>query len=623
MTAKLQLNDEGIRVVFAASDKDAMSVAAPFLVAVMKASRDGRSFQVDADEAATAVAAILQFFTKRSFDVELDDGARRIIERIDAGRRDFTDARQKGRTRKTKGGSASIQTNLQRKLMPLQVEGAAHLVAVQNGANFSVPGAGKTTIAYAAFAKLREQGTVDKLLVLAPRAAFLPWEEEFAECFGRAPTSVRLTGGRQRRDQTYSRSEEFELFLCTYQTATNDLGRLKGLCRRHRVMLVLDESHYVKRLEDGQWAKAVLDLAPYATRRVILSGTPMPQGYEDLWTQFTFLWPGREILGEKFAFRRKVERGETADIKDSLRPFFRRTTKRDLRLPEMRILRIPTALRPEQQRIYHAIREKVLSELNLQPSDRHLLRRWKRARMVRLLQAASNPALLSEYSAEFAMDPEEASDRSVVEVAKRYADFEVPAKFTAARELVEQIASSGKKTVVWTSFVKNIEMFRALIGRALPTFIVFGAVPRDPSEDEEFNREQQIASFKEAHGPAVLIANPAACGESISLHHACTDAVYIDRTFDCAKYVQSQDRIHRLGLASDAVVTAYLLIANDTIDETIDHRLLEKIDRMAALFESDLPEGSPSDVDQDESEEAKDFDATVRDLRRSKKTKRD
>jgi len=611
MTSRLELEDDRIVISFGKPDREAMTLASPFLVAVLKASRDGSDFVILEGEVAPTLKAIVAFFAKRKLPIELDADAQSMMRDIEESRRDFDRAKGDSETAEPEPLSATLT----RTLTPLQSDGAAHLVRVQNGANFSVPGAGKTTIAYAAFAELRHSSIVDKLLVLAPRAAFLPWEEEFLACFGRKPRSVRLTGGRAVRDRIYANSDDYELFLSTYQTATNDLARLKGMCRRHHAMLVLDESHYVKRLEDGQWAKAVLDLAPYATRRAILSGTPMPQGYEDLWSQFTFLWPGREVLGEKYAFRRKVERGDTADIKASVRPFFRRTTKHDLNLPEMHIERIHIHLNPEQQRIYDAIREKVLGELGLQPSDKQLLRQWRRARLVRLLQAASNPALLSEYSAEFALEPEEASDRSVIDVAKRYGDFEVPAKFVKAKDLVMELAKRGRKVVVWTSFVKNIEMFRALLGDALPTFIVFGAVPRDPSEDEEFNREQQISSFKAEVGPAVLIANPAACGESISLHHACKDAVYLDRTFDCAKYVQSQDRIHRLGLGPNDVVTAYLLIADDTIDETVDHRLLEKIARMQALFEAELPEGALSDVDDDESEETADFDEAIADLR--------
>ena len=75
----------------------------------------------------------------------------------------------------------------------------------------------------------------------------------------------------------------------------------------------------------------------------------------------------------------------------------------------------------------------------------------------------------------------------------------------------------------------------------------------------------------------VLVANPAACAESISLHTVCHHAIYIDRTHNAAHYLQSQDRIHRLGLPPKTVTTVEILIAPDSIDESIDHRLDFKI----------------------------------------------
>lgn len=606
MAARLSITATALTVSFDDEDKAAHRITGPFLIGVLKATRVGNDYTLSQGEFSRHLEPILVFLNKQNFEVHLDDATNRVLADLDRSRRAFEEARSTSTE-----PAARIETLPARRLTSEQVDSVHHLLCVQNGANFSVPGAGKTTITYAAFKYLVEQDVADKLLVIAPRAAFLPWEEEFAACFGRAPRSARLTGTPQHRNRIYDHATDYELIIGTYQTATNDIARLKALCRLHRVVLVLDESHYIKRIEEGQWAQAMLELAPYATRRFVLSGTPMPQGYDDLWTQFTFLWPSREVLGEKFAYRRRIERGETAQISADVRPFFRRITKRDLDLPPLNVERLAVTLSPEQRRIYTAIEEHVIRDSRLAPIDRTLLRQWRRVRMVRLLQAASNPALLSEYSEEFALEPEDASDRSIIEVARRYGDFETPVKFVEARRILVDLLEADRKVVVWTSFVKNIRMFMALVGDEVPVFTVYGAVPRDPSEDIEFNREQQISAFKSTAGAAVLVANPAACGESISLHQACKDAIYIDRTFDCAKYIQSQDRIHRLGLGPDDHVTARIIVASDTIDEVIDGRLDDKMERMRSLLEDELPTGSFSDVDEAESEEAADFEATI------------
>jgi len=611
MPVHISLDTTALAIAFDPGDETSHRSAGPFFIGVLKAVRRGNVYRISGGEFSRQLEPIIKFLERSNLPIELDEGARNALNDLQRSRSEYEQARIDEAHDQEPLPFPSLPT---RELTPEQTASVEHLLRVTNGANFSVPGAGKTTIAYTAFRAMLESGIVDKLVVIAPRAAFLPWEEEFEACFGRRPRSARLTGAPQHRQYLYDHSTDYDLLIGTYQTATNDISRLKALCRKHRVALVLDESHYIKRIEDGQWADAMLELAPLAARRFVLSGTPMPQGYEDLWTQFTFLWPAREVLGEKFAYRRLIDKGQTDDIRTAIRPFFRRITKAELNLPPLTIDRVRVTLSPEQRRIYGAIEEHVTHDARLLPSDRTLLKQWRRARMIRLLQAASNPALLSEYSEEFALQPEEASDRSIIEVAKRYGDFETPAKFREAQRIVTALLDSGRKVVVWTSFVKNIRMFIALMGDYTATFTVYGQVPRDPSEDVEFNREQQIGGFKATAGAALLVANPAACGESISLHQVCHDAIYIDRTFDCAKYIQSQDRIHRLGLKQDEEVTAHVVLAAGTIDEVVDARLEVKLERMRALLEDELPAGDFSDVDDSASEEAADFDATLADI---------
>jgi hypothetical protein len=87
----------------------------------------------------------------------------------------------------------------------------------------------------------------------------------------------------------------------------------------------------------------------------------------------------------------------------------------------------------------------------------------------------------------------------------------------------------------------------------------------------------------------VLVTNPASCSESISLHSSCHNAIYLDRTYDCALFLQSIDRIHRLGLPPDAKVTIHILRATfgggPTIDHLVDASLQAKDARMRLLLE--------------------------------------
>lgn len=87
----------------------------------------------------------------------------------------------------------------------------------------------------------------------------------------------------------------------------------------------------------------------------------------------------------------------------------------------------------------------------------------------------------------------------------------------------------------------------------------------------------------------VLVANPAAASEGISLHRVCQYAIYLDRSFNAAHYLQSEDRIHRLGLRPDQVPIIEIVECENSIDQLIAHRLESKISVMAqALNDSSI-----------------------------------
>ena len=136
----------------------------------------------------------------------------------------------------------------------------------------------------------------------------------------------------------------------------------------------------------------------------------------------------------------------------------------------------------------------------------------------------------------------------------------------------------------------------------------YGGIPKDETEDAEFNREKIINDFKYSADQKILIANPSACAESVSLHKACHHAIYFDRTFNGAHYMQSLDRIHRVGLKADDKIHYYILQMKDSIDEVIDARLNDKQRRMLALLDDDFNVLN-LDMDADEFSESDEEDA--------------
>ena len=122
---------------------------------------------------------------------------------------------------------------------------------------------------------------------------------------------------------------------------------------------------------------------------------------------------------------------------------------------------------------------------------------------------------------------------------------------------------------------------------------LYGAIPVekegtiDDGEEQILTREKIVRAFQDDNCPfKVIIANPFAVAESISLHKACHNAIYLERSFNAAHFVQSKDRIHRYGLKEGTKTNYYYILSEDSIDETIDARLAEKEHRMNEIMES-------------------------------------
>ena len=497
----------------------------------------------------------------------------------------------------------------------------AHAIATKNAANFSVPGSGKTTVVLSAFAILRARKEIERVVVIGPRSSFVPWEEEFYACFLRKPRAVRISGSRTSRAKLFRLADAKELVLLTYQMASNDRESLVSLLQRAPTLLGLDESHNIKRLEGGTWATALIDVGARASRKMIPTGTPAPNSAADLWSQMTFLWPNPPVLGSRDQFKYRVEREDSRLLRPlhaELSPLYWRTRKADLNLPRARFERIRLKLRPYQRAIYTVLAAKVLSELVKAPVERTRLRMWRKARMVRLLQAASNPALLTKDSTEFQVPPLSAAGLSVDQLIQNYHKYETPVKVDFAVRLARQLIRKHKKVLIWTAFVHNIRTLERALSDLHPR-LVYGDVPKDENENLEFNRERMIHEFRTSQKYPVLIANPSACAESVSLHKVCSHAIYLDRTFNGAHYMQSLDRIHRVGMNPRDKVHYYLLQSEETIDEVIDQRLEEKQGRMVKLLDEDFSilnlEYGAGDFSE-EAEEEGDYSALLDHLKR-------
>jgi SNF2 family DNA or RNA helicase len=114
--------------------------------------------------------------------------------------------------------------------------------------------------------------------------------------------------------------------------------------------------------------------------------------------------------------------------------------------------------------------------------------------------------------------------------------------------------------------------------------LIYGAVPSGDEDPDAVTRESELRRFRDDNRCQVLLANPAAMSEGVSLHESCHDAIYLDRTFNAGQYLQSIDRIHRLGLPEGTETTITFLVSRGTVDETVDDRVRVKASRLSQML---------------------------------------
>ena len=232
-----------------------------------------------------------------------------------------------------------ITKNIPRQLKKHQLKAAYHLYMVRNGANFSVPGSGKTTTVLASYKKLESENEVNLLFIVGPPACFGPWKTEFHQTFGYRPNYKILAGGDliQRKSEYYNSENLSDLYLTTYQTLIKDKNEVVSFFKQRGVYvyLVVDEAHYIKQL-GGNWANAVLKISEHAKFKCILTGTPFPKSYTDAFNMFDLLWPNNDPIDSetKASIYNQEKEGTITSIKEifkqTIGPLFYRVRKSDI-----------------------------------------------------------------------------------------------------------------------------------------------------------------------------------------------------------------------------------------------------------------------------------------------------
>lgn len=507
--------------------------------------------------------------------------------------------------------------HLQIKMRDYQYEATYYLCIGKGGFNFSVPGAGKTIITYAAYEYMRTNNIVDSILVIGPLNSYNAWNNEYDTCFGSSPDLENLALLSRKDIVNYfglSSQNQKEITFINIDKATRYKSDLCQFLQNRNTLLIIDEGHKEKN-PNAQITQAVLEITKYAKARIILTGTPMPNGYEDLFSLMNIYSPYEKLLPfsysqlQSFTKNGASERDEIK-IMESIKPYYSRVSKKylletkELLAPIVNI--VPVELSDKQVMLYEFL-DKVAHEIDndLEVAINLFL---MKAIAIRKMQVSANPALLSrsivysieEYREDYmeSFDDVETDSELLIKadneikkklsessVARVINEFEnnivdVP-KNEKAIEIALNLVKDGKKVIIWEIFVQNMNTLKSMLEKkaSVEVGIINGSVT---GEDRQF----VIDSFKTGN-TMILIANPSTLAESISLHKVCQNAIYVNRNFNAAQFIQSKDRIHRINMPLGTTATYYFLINENTVDEKVNARLEEKEQRMLRILDSD------------------------------------
>jgi hypothetical protein len=366
-----------------------------------------------------------------------------------------------------------------------------------------------------------------KALVVCPRSVLFNWINEAARF--RSQLRCHVYHGPKR-----ALDPNADVTITTYAVLRLDQELLGSQAWD---MAVLDEAQTIKN-PDSQVTQAAYKLN--AKFKLTLSGTPVENRLEELWSQFHFTNPGllggRQYFQDQYATPIADGRPDAArSLRSKIRPFLLRRLKSEVarELPPRTDLTIDCELNEQERAVYDAIRaatqKEVVEKLKAGGSVLQALEA-----LLRLRQAACHPALVPGQQA--------ASSTKVDELIAA----------------LEQAVAEGHKALVFSQWTRFLDLIEPRLAAAeLKTLRLDGST-RD--------RQAVVDGFQSASGPPVLLLSLKAGGTGLNLTAA--DHVFLmDLWWNPAVEDQAADRAHRIGQLRPVFV--HRLVAKDTVEERI------------------------------------------------------
>lgn len=428
-------------------------------------------------------------------------------------------------------------------------------------------GLGKTvqTLAF-----LQARHSNEPALIVCPSSLVTNWRNE-AQRFTPELRVLVLEGAE--RHARFDQIDQSDLVLTSYALLQRDAERYRAI---QFSTAVLDEAQHIKN-PDTQNAQTAFALR--ARHRFVLTGTPMENSVRDLWSLMNFVLPG--YLGSRADFRERYEqpltRGAAPEVQRRLarrmRPFLLRRLKTEVAkdLPEKLEQQVICDLTAQQRAAYDGLLREIQSGLRTKPANVGAARMKMLVGLLRLRQVCCDLRLLGVAQVSNLQDP----GKSKLEPCTT---SPASAKLELLDELLEEAMDGGHRVLVFSQFVSMLRLIRE---RLESQSIRFSYLDGQTKE-----RQAVVDQFQGDDTIPVFLMSLKAGGVGLNLSAADT-VIHFDPWWNYAAEAQATDRAHRIG--QTRVVTAYKLIARDTVEEKIVKLQARKRSATEATIGSEEP----------------------------------
>lgn len=403
-------------------------------------------------------------------------------------------------------------------------------------------GLGKTIQVITFLLRMQEKNKLKPTLIVLPIALIENWIEEINKFAPSLAENIYIHKGGTRL-RSSNMISEFDIVLTSYDTLKLDqliLGKISFQS------IICDEAQNVKS-NSSQRSKALR--AMQSTFRLAMTGTPVENSLEELWSIMDFVQPGE--LGSLREFRKAyVQTDNYSELLSKIQPFYLRRTKKEV-LDD----RLPTKHPDQIVKVEASGTQRAITDSMLKTKESGQIAILNM--LMRLRQLYGHPGV-------------------VIPQYETLPATEIP-KLEKLLEIIEIVKSKDEKILIFTEFRKIHSILKRLFmqkyGISVPVI-----------DGETNNRQSVVKMFNDMPGFGIMILSPKAAGVGLTITGA-NHVVHYTRWWNPAVENQATDRAYRIGQTKDVFV--YQIITKDATNfpqgtvEELMHELLNSKKELA------------------------------------------